>query len=214
MAHPFTVTESDTVNCQLNSGDASFDSTGSCTAQNPSVATCTYVGGLYSASGSECTYVTEQCKSVCAAVVPDRTGANCIAAGTHCVWTAPIGSCVNSAGELVGATTQAECEATTRHVWTETLAETCLPSDLGDSQACDDVMAAPTSRDTACAAALGGGRCTHVPTACVATHTNTCAQLNFAFERDVCESRKGAKCTGTAEDATVSRRPLRPFVCL
>jgi hypothetical protein len=204
VAAPYTVTESDTVNCQLNSGDASFDSTGSCTPRDASV-TCTYVGGLYSAGGSECTYITEQCTSVCAVVVPDRTGANCLAAGTHCVWTAPIGSCMNSDGELVGAATQAECEATTRHVWTETQAETCIPSDSGDSTACNDVMATPTSRDTVCAAALGGGRCVHVPKACVATHANTCAQLNFAFERDVCESRQGAECTGTADDATVSR---------
>lgn len=212
MAAPYTVVESDTVNCALVSGDASFGATpGSCADQNSNVATCAYVGGLYSASGSECTYVTEACESVCAAVVPDRTGANCLAAGTHCVWTAPIGSCMDSDGESVQAATQAQCEATTRNVWTEIQAETCLPSDPNDDTACGNVMAAPDSRDTACAAVLGGGRCAHVPKACVATHTNTCAQFTFAFERDVCESRQSARCTGTADDATVSQLS---FVCL
>ena len=212
VAAPYTVVESDTVNCALVSGDASFGATpGSCADQNSNVATCAYVGGLYSASGSECTYVTEACESVCAAVVPDRTGANCLAAGTHCVWTAPIGSCMDSDGESVQAATQAQCEATTRNVWTEIQAETCLPSDPNDDTACGNVMAAPYSRDTACAAVLGGGRCAHVPKACVATHTNTCAQFTFAFERDVCESRQSARCTGTADDATVSQLS---FVCL
>ena len=211
---PHTVVESDTVKCQLTSGDASFDPTaGSCAELDPGVATCTYVGGLYSASGSECSYVVEDCKSVCAMVVPDRTGVNCLTAGTHCVWTAPTGICVNSDGESVEAVTQAECEASTRNVWTEQEAETCLPSDPDDNTACNDVMALQNSRDTACAAALGGGRCTHVPKACVATHTNTCAQLNFAFERDVCESRQSAQCTGTADDTTVSRS-FTPCVCL
>lgn len=205
VAAPNTVVPLDTVNCHLASGDANFgDPPGSCTEQDPSIATCAYVGGLYSASGSECTYVTEACKSVCAVVVPDRTGANCQAAGAHCVWTAPTGVCVDPDGEAVEASTQADCEAATLNVWTDLQAETCLPSDPDDVAACNDMMAAASSRDTICPAALGGGRCAHVPKACVAAHTNTCAQMNFVFERDVCESKESAKCTGTADDTAVS----------
>jgi hypothetical protein len=206
VAAPYTVVTADTAKCQLTSGDASFGTTpGSCSELNPGVATCAYVGGLYSASGSECTYVAEACKSVCAVVAPDRTGANCLAAGAHCVWSAPEGSCANSDGESVEAATQILCESTTTNVWTESQAETCLPADSNDDTGCSDVMAQTAPRGAACAAALGGGRCVHVQNACVATHATTCAQANFVVERDVCESRRGGDCTGTADDASVRR---------